>query len=375
MRLCLSDFVWVAAAFAFFPANGIAEDEVLNDKIVHATLSHNDLSVVKVGTTGVTSLEFPYKIEAIDGYGFSATPGAGDEFQLTYAKGTNYFSVRALKPGAIGNLTVVLDQKLYSIFFKESSDPSFVNIFELPADNEPAQAVSEKRQPATPAQIAWLLDAVKNYGTLRTTDPEILHGIHVTEPGKKISLGNGIESTIRRVLEDDLIGSVAFEVEIDNRTNDDFAYDPQSLEIKGGEQTYDAVMEEAAGMVKAGSSETVYFVVNKSGAPQPEGLMADTEPRLSLKYGPKNASLTFDSPTGGYLPTATTVQSPTESPSPTLTQNRASNSDPRAAATPAKHAVAKKVGKKSDPKPEPDNAKDSLAKSQKPERKKLFGWL
>jgi hypothetical protein len=176
-------------------------------------------------------------------------------------------------------------------------------------------------------------------------------------------------------LQDDAIGSVAFEVEIDNRTNDDFAYDPQSLEIKDREQTYDAVMEEAAGTVKPGSSEKVYFVVNESCAPERDGLIAGEDLRLSLKDSPKNATHAFDSPTGSYLPTAMTVQSPTELPDATLAQNRPSNSDPPAAATPAKHAVAKKAGRKSDSKPEPGNAKDSLAKSQKPERKKLFGWL
>jgi hypothetical protein len=104
-------------------------EDVLKEKIIRQTLNHNEPAVVKVGTNGVTSLEFPYRIEAIDGFGFSQTPGSGDAFQISYAKGTNYFSVRALKPGATGNLTVVLDQKVYAFFFEESSNPIFVDIF------------------------------------------------------------------------------------------------------------------------------------------------------------------------------------------------------------------------------------------------------
>jgi hypothetical protein len=386
MKLCLNDFFWVAAGFAFFASHGIAEDEVPKNKIVHATLNHDDLAVVKVGTTGVTSLEFPYKIEAIDGYGFSATPAAGDAFQLTYSKGTNYLSVRALKLGATGNLTVVLDQKVYSIFFTESSDPSFVNIFELPADNGLSQAAAEKRLPVAPAQISGLLDAARNYTDLQATHPETLEGLHVAELGKKSSLTNGIESTIRRVLEDDGIGAAAFEVEIDNRTNDDFTYDPQSFEIKGKEQIYDVVSEEAAGTVKAGSSATVYLVVNESGASQPDGLIADSELKLALKDRPKNPALTFDQPTSSYLPTAVTVQPPPDSTGPSVVQNRVPISDPQPTATPSNHTVAKKAGRisdsksgannrKSDSKSEANNAKGSIAKSQKTERKKLFGWL
>src|SRR5206468_4159030 len=115
---------------AFLQLNCKAGEELLKEKIVRETLTQKEPALVKVGTTGVTSLEFPYRIEAIDGYGFSATPGSGDLFQILYTKGANYFSVRALKPGATGNLTVVLDQKAYSLFFEESSNPTFLTIFE-----------------------------------------------------------------------------------------------------------------------------------------------------------------------------------------------------------------------------------------------------
>jgi hypothetical protein len=116
-------------AMAFLQIHGRAGEDVLKERFVREALNHNEPAVVKVGTNGVTSLEFPYRIEAIDGFGFSQTPGSGDAFQISYTKGTNYFSVRALKPGATGNLTVVLDQKVYVFFFEESSNPTFVHIF------------------------------------------------------------------------------------------------------------------------------------------------------------------------------------------------------------------------------------------------------
>jgi hypothetical protein len=128
MRLFLVNFAGLTA-IAFLQIHGRAGEDVLKEKIIRQTLNHNEPAVVKVGTNGVTSLEFPYRIEAIDGFGFSQTPGSGDAFQISYTKGTNYFSVRALKPGATGNLTIVLDQKVYALFFEESSNPTFVSIF------------------------------------------------------------------------------------------------------------------------------------------------------------------------------------------------------------------------------------------------------
>ena len=117
MRSFLVNFAGVAA-IAFLQIHCKAEGVALKDKIVRLALNHNEPAVVKVGINGVTSLEFPSKIEAIDGYGFSQSPDSGDAFQISYTKGTNYFSVRALKPGVTGNLTGVLDQKVYSLFFE-----------------------------------------------------------------------------------------------------------------------------------------------------------------------------------------------------------------------------------------------------------------
>jgi hypothetical protein len=263
MRLFSVNFAGLAA-MAFLQIHCKAGDDELKDKIVRATLDHNQPAVVKVGTNGVTSLEFPYRIEAIDGYGFSPTPGSGDAFQISYTKGTNYFSVRALKSGVTGNLTVVLDQKVYSLFFEESSRPSFVNIFGPGSDGGLAtpgeRDVAEKNKVATPAQ------------------------------------------------------------------QNDLALD----------NDFDLAMNEG------------------------------TEP--------KSEGQTFSQPPGNYLPTATTIRQAGRDPEPRLAQGHGTDQPPQPAPSPVKRAGSKKAAKKSDPKPE-NNAKESVAKIQKPSPKKLFGWL
>jgi hypothetical protein len=174
MRLLLVNFAGLAA-MAFLQIHCQAGDEVLKEKIVRATLNHNEPALIRVGTNGVTSLEFPYKIEAIDGYGFSPTPGAGDAFQISYTKGTNYFSVRALKPGVTGNLTIVLDQKAYAVFFEESSNPSFVNIFAAANEDGPAapgeRDVAEKKVPESNSEGITFSQPPGDYlPTARTTE-------------------------------------------------------------------------------------------------------------------------------------------------------------------------------------------------------------
>jgi hypothetical protein len=255
------------AVMAFLQIHGQAGEDVLKEKIIRETLNHNEAAVVKVGTNGVTSLEFPYRIEAIDGFGFSQTPGSGDAFQISYTKGTNYFSVRALKPGATGNLTVVLDQKVYAFFFEESSNPTFVNIFG--PGNEGGSAPAGEREMAERNKVA--------------------------AEGK----------TVHR---NDL----------------------------GPANDYD-------------------LATNESTEPKPGGL-------------------TFSQPPGNYLPTAATLGQAGQDPEMHLGEGPVTNQEPEPAATPAKHQSSKRMARKSDPKSE-INAKESIARPQKPPVKKLFGWL
>jgi hypothetical protein len=266
MRSFLVNFAGLTA-MAFLQIHGQAGEDVLKEKIIRETLNHNEPAVVKVGTNGVTSLEFPYRIEAIDGFGFSQTPGPGDAFQISYSKGTNYFSVRALKPGATGNLTVVLDQKVYAFFFEESSNPTFVNIFG--PGNEPGSAPTGEREIVRKNQVA-------------------------TEAGA------------------------------------------------------------------AGQSDL--------------GLANDFDLAINERTESKTAGLTFSQPPGNFLPTAATLGQAGQEPEMHLGEGPVTSQTPPPAATPTKHPSSKRVARKSEPKSDL-NAKESIAKTQKPLVKKLFGWL
>ena len=63
--------------------------ETLASKVVRVSLNQNEPTVIKLGTRGITTLEFPYKIEALDGFGFSVTPSpdGADLFQISFNKG------------------------------------------------------------------------------------------------------------------------------------------------------------------------------------------------------------------------------------------------------------------------------------------------
>jgi hypothetical protein len=379
MRLFLVNSAAIAA-IAFLQIDCQAEDDALKDKIVRAILNHNEPALIKVSTNGVTSLEFPYKIEAIDGYGFSQTPGAGDAFQISYTKGANYFSVRALKPGVTGNLTVVLDQKVYAIYFKESSDPSFVNIFSAANEGPSAavgqQGVQQNDRISTPVQLTGLLDKIKNYALLKSTSPQTLDGMRVVEFGKKGKIEDQVETRIVRVLQAESLGAIAFEVEINNRSPKDFLYDPQGLQIKIKDKTYNAAMEDAAGIVQTGTSTSIFLLVNDASLAEQQELAAayDFDLVIRQEKDSKSEGLTFSQPPGDYLPTKANIEQVERGPEVNLMTNQEADQQPQSTSSPEKHASPKKLTKKPDPKPE-KNVKENVAKTQKPPPKKLFGWL
>jgi hypothetical protein len=244
-------------------------EQDLSSKIVHLTLNQNEPSIVKVGTQGITTIEFPTKIEALDGFGFSLNPvpDGPDLFQISFNKGTNFLSLKAIHPGVEGNLTVVLDEKVYSLYCKEAADSSFVVIFEDGPSHHSARQVDiiAKAKTASPARVMGFLDKVKGFPALKNSAPEMFSNLDVAEPGTRSGI-NGVDLLLKRVIRDDALDSVGFEVEFINKTDRDFLYDPESFGARVGDQVYAQSVSDAGGMVPAGKSQTAYFVVTGSAS-------------------------------------------------------------------------------------------------------------
>jgi hypothetical protein len=100
----------------------------------------------------------------------------------------------------------------------------------------------------------------------------------------------------------------------------------------------------------------------------------DFDVAINERTDPKPKGLTFSQPPANYLPTAATLGQAGQDPQMHLGEGPVRNQEPLPVPTPAKHQSSKKAAKKSDPKSDA-NAKESIAKTQKPPVKKLFGWL
>jgi hypothetical protein len=263
-----------------------AANQNLASKVVRMPLNQDEPAIVKTGTNGITTLEFPYKIEALDGFGFSLNPSpeGRDLFQISFTKGTNFLSLKAMRQGVEGNLTIVVDGKVYSLFCMADPDPSFVVIFE---DNT-AKPVSNPREvlarnkPASPGRLLGFLDKVKAYPTLKVSAPEMFRNMQVAEPNSKSSV-DGLNVTLRRVIRDDSLDSVGFEIEFNNQSGKDFLYDPESLGIRVGEEVYPQAISDAAGAVGAGKTLAAFFVVSGSATGERNDLAVNNKFDIVLR--------------------------------------------------------------------------------------------
>jgi hypothetical protein len=256
MRFLLTILICVVPVFTLGQEN-------LAAKIVRLPLNQEQPAVIKLGTKGITTVEFPMKIEALDGYGFSLNPAPDgqDLFQISFNKGTNFISLKAVRPGVEGNLSVVLDGKVYALLCKEASDPSFVVIFEEPAGKRVAdQPQAAKHPEVSPARLLGFLDKIKGFPTLKVSAPEIYQNMDVAEPNSHSGFEK-LDISLRRVVRDDALDTVGFEVLLANKSDKDFIYDPESFAVRVGEEVYQQSVSDAAGLVPAGKSQTAFFAV------------------------------------------------------------------------------------------------------------------
>jgi hypothetical protein len=237
-------------------------DEDLTHRVVRLPLNQDSPAIVRLGLNGVTTIEFPSKIEALDGFGFSPNPNPDgpDLFQIAFNKGTNFVSLKAAKPGVEGNLTVVLNGRVYCVYCKEAGDPSFLVIFEEESGRRRTDATPVANKVVSPARLLGFLDKVKAFPSLKVSAPEMYQNVDVSEPNSK-SAANGLDVTIKRVIRDDALDSVGFELTLANHSDKEVLYDPESFGVRVGEETYQQSVSDAAGMVPPGKAQTAFFIV------------------------------------------------------------------------------------------------------------------
>jgi hypothetical protein len=87
--------------------------------------------VVNVSMRGITTLQFPAQIDAMDGSGFASKEDQAGLFRFT--PGKSWVSIQALRPAAQSNLNVVIQGRVFPVLIRATEENDYLVVFHLPS--------------------------------------------------------------------------------------------------------------------------------------------------------------------------------------------------------------------------------------------------
>ena len=245
--------------------------DALAKRVREALLDQLAPVAVDVSIHGITTLQFPAHIDAVDGDGFASK--AGQDAQFLIAPGDSWVSIKSLLPGAEQNLNVVIHGRVYAILVRTREKNDYAVIFHEPSmgplpKTSLAQVRREvSRKKISTARIIGLLDKLKGYPTFSQQAAAMYIGMDVAEPvkeGKGFSENEQIKVQIERVLRDNQMDAVGFEITIENKTDLPYRYDPANFAVRVGPEVYVNTLGDGQGLIPAHAKQTAYFIVAAS---------------------------------------------------------------------------------------------------------------
>ena len=188
----------------------------------------------------VTAVTLPGPITAIagadmlidDGRGaaIEVDEGAALRFQVSHAKGANFFLVQSLQPEASGTLTVIFDGSAYVIQLRTvAANPVASAIFKRPM---PELAAKLDGPPApvkfSPRLALSLLDRARAFPVLAKSLPKTVEGVTRRAQERKIDLPD-VEVNVQEVYRFSKEDAVVFLLNVRNKTDRVVDLDPSTF--------------------------------------------------------------------------------------------------------------------------------------------------
>lgn len=256
-----------------------AQDDRLTSRVRQEVLDQLNPVAVNVATHGITTLQFPAKIQAIDGDGFTAKPNE-DPGDFLISSGDNWVSVKALKADAEQNLNVVLAGKVYPVVLRCSEANDFSVLFRF--GNQPNKPVARKA--VSDGRLIGLMSKLELYPvSVNTPAAGMYADMDVAEPKAAVDESAKVRSKIVRVLRDKGMDSLAFEVQLTNKTDAEYLYDPATLVVRAGQQEFIAITGEGSGKIPPKGTDTAFFIVSSGNTSTPDSLSVNNDFHLVLK--------------------------------------------------------------------------------------------
>lgn len=217
---------------------------------------------VHVGTGAPTTVMFPGPISALDAAGISGKSEDEPPVLLSHQEGARFFSVRALKSGAVAAANVIYQNRVYAFAFSGDGEADRTVTFYEPTGTD---GTAVRR---SPERLLGLLDLVRDFDAITAEYPAFAQRAEQLSPGTETTVGQlttFIEQVFRFPEEDTLV----FRIRIENRGDKNLRYAPEHLGVRLGDLTFPVALTDASGLLPAGHAARIFLAItnNPDGSP------------------------------------------------------------------------------------------------------------
>lgn len=212
--------------------------------------------VVRIGTEAPTTVVFPDKIAALDGMNLSAKADDAPPVLLSHQPGTNYLSVRALRPDASAAVNVILRGKVIALTFTAGPEPDRTVTF---TEGTPAAAARTDLS-RSPTRLLSLLDQAGHYPQLVEQYPALASRIEYQVLSGETPNG-AVNSQLKEVFRFESEEALVFHARIENRGTKPVHFDPARLGVRVGSQTFPVTLIDAANELPAHTAAEIWLVL------------------------------------------------------------------------------------------------------------------
>lgn len=220
----------------------------------------------------VTAVTLPGPITALAGADMLIDDGRGttlevDEgtpvrFQVSHAKGANFFLVQSLQREATGTLTVIFDGAAYVIQLRTvATNPVASAIFQRPM---PAIAAKVERAPEpvkfSPRIALSLLDRARAYPVLAKSVPQAVDGVTLRAQGRKVDLPD-VEITVQEVYRFSKEDAVVFLLSLRNKTDRVVEIEPSTFAARVADERFEQSIANGPRRLEPGETAEAEFAI------------------------------------------------------------------------------------------------------------------
>jgi len=220
------------------------------------TLDEHSVRVIPVSRTRVTTFCFPSAPQAISGSNLTADGRTPGTIQFDFKPGSFFFTVRALAPGAVANLNVLWNRRVYVFELTESNVPVLSVLLEPPV----IRTVAPSAVTVSPTRLLGLLQMAKAQAALAAHHPSALQGVTSIKPKRICDYGDfliHVEQVFRFDEEDTLV----FRLRLENRSNAPIRYRAGSFVLRVGDRLFSQSISDASGLLSPNTDQPVWFAV------------------------------------------------------------------------------------------------------------------